>query len=273
MIVNAALAEIARLTGQGLGGTKFDEMAIGTSATAVAASQTALGAEISTGGGGRKTGADVVGSLVTTSFTNDTINFNAVWNFTASHDVNEIFVGSNTTMLLRQTFASTLKAIPASSLELDVKVQSSDNNPSGNSRLVNTGIVEGNKLIATDLTPASGRLQAIGLGSSGTAATAADTALGTEWLAAASRGLARGQEVSGPTVSLATTNVANDTTRITSMWTVVNGTANVQEFGSFTSTAQASGIMFVRDVTAAAFALIPTDNFRATMDLVNVRAS
>lgn len=272
MIPNAGLAEAARLTGQGLGGTKFDEMALGTANTAVAVDQTALGAEITTGGGERKTGGNVTSTLTTTNFANDTINFNAVWNFTSTHGVNEIFVGNASQMFVRQVFASQLNVIPSSSLELDVKVISSDNNGTGNSRWTNAGLVEGNRLLAADLTPTSGRLQAIALGSSATAATAADVALGNEWVVADNRGLARGQEIEGPTVSLQTTNVANDTVRIMSRWQVVTGAAAVQEFGSFTSTDPVTGVLFVHDVLAAPFNLIPTDYFRVTMDAVNVRA-
>lgn len=272
MMMNAGLAEISRLTGFGLGGDKFDAVAIGTSATAPAASQTALGAEISTGGGQRKTGGDVTATLQTTSSADDTIRFVVVWAFTNTFGINEFGVFNDASagdMLLRQTFASQLNVVAADTLELTIDVIASDDVVSANSVITFAGLEEGMRLIATDLTPASGRLAAIALGQSAAGLAQSNTALGDEIVAADGFGLGRGEETAGPTVALATTNVANDTVRITSTW-AVTGTVGVNETGSFTSTSPSSGILFVRYVFAAQLNLVNTDTFTMIMDLVQV---
>lgn len=265
------LAEITKLTGQGLAGAKFDQMAIGTSSTAVNQSQTALGAEITTGGGARKTGADVAATLINKVSTGDTIRFVTTWAFTNSFGVNELAVlNSANVMLLRQKFIDPLNVVSQDSLELTVDVTSSDAVVSSLSVITFVGIAEGNKLIATDLTPASGRIQAIALGrDNGTTLPLAqsNTALGNEITVANAFGLARTQETSGPTVSLATTASTNDTLVVTSTWSVT-ATVGVNETGLFTSTAVAGGIMFVRYVFAAPLNLISTDIFTMVHRLV-----
>lgn len=273
--MDAGLAEITRLTGLGLGGTKFDAVAIGIDATAVAKTQTALGSEITTGGGARKSGADVLATLVTTNSTNDTIRFVTTYAFTNSFSVNElgVFNASPTggIMLLRQVFAAPLNVVSQDALELTIDVRAADEIVSALSVLTFSGIEEGNKLIATDLTPVSGRLQSIALGQSNVALAQTQTALGDEIVAADGFGLARGQEVVGPTVTLATTNVADDTVVIDSTWNVL-GTVAVNETGMFTDPNSNQGVMFVRYRFAAPLNLINTDRFRMIHRLVQTSA-
>lgn len=267
------LEEITRLTGEGLGGTKFDAMAIGTGATAVAQNQTALVAEITTGGGGRKSGADVTATLVTKSSTDDTIRFVTTWAFTNSFSVNELGVfnaSSGGIMLLRQVFDDPLNVVSQDALELTVDVTASDEVVSALSVLTFAGITEGNKLIATDLTPVSGRLKAVALGrddGSTLPLAQTNTALGDEIIPGDGLGLARTQETSGPTVTIETTTTANDTVVITSMWTVT-GTVSVNETGSFTDVDPDEGVLFVRYVFADPLNLIATDRFTMIKRLV-----
>lgn len=270
----SGIEEVTKLTGFGLGGTKFDAMAIGTASTAVAQNQTALGAEITTGGGGRKSGADVTATLVTKDSANDTIRFVTTWAFTNSFGVNELGVfnaGSGGVMLLRQVFDDPLNVVSQDALELTVDVTASDEVVSSLSNLTFSGITEGNKLIASDLTPTSGRLVSIGLGrDDGTTLPLAqgNTALGDEIIPADGLGLGRGQETSGPTISLATTNSTNDTVVAVSRWSVT-GTVSVNETATFSDVDPEEGVMFVRYVFADPLNLINTDIFQMEMRLVN----
>lgn len=259
------IEEITKLTGVGLGGSKFDSMAIGTDATAVNQNQTALGAEITTGGGSRKTGADVTATLVTKNSSNDTMRFVATWAFTNSFGVNEIAVLNPTdVMLLRQVFAAPLNVVAQDALELTVDVTASDEVVDSLSVLTFAGIEEGNKLIATDLTPSSGRLAAVALGrDDGTLLPLAqsNTALGDEIIPTDGLGLGRTEEVVGPTVSLDTVSTTNDTVVIVSRWNVT-GTVSVNESASMTETSPDLGVMFVRYVFEAPLNLIDTDVFQ-----------
>jgi hypothetical protein len=107
MVVNAGLAGLAGLTIATGYTNAFDYIAIGTSATAVAAAQTALGSEISTGGGGR---ALATLSRVTVSTTNDSSRLVKTFTFSgAGFAVKEAGVfgsSSSGTMLARQTFTT-----------------------------------------------------------------------------------------------------------------------------------------------------------------------
>lgn len=262
------LEEITKLTGEGLGGAKFDAMAIGTDATPVAQTQTSLGAEITTGGGARKTGADVLATLITKNSSEDTIRFVATWAFTNSFGVNELAVFNATNiMLLRQVFADPLNVVSQDALELTVDVTASDEIVSPLSVLTFGGITEGNKLIATDLTPVSGRLKSIALGRSAAGLSQANTVLGDEIIPADGLGLGRGEEVVGPTITLATTNSLNDTVVITSQWDVT-GTVGVNETGSFTDINPELGVLFVRYAFADPLNLINTDKFTMIKRLV-----
>lgn len=266
----AGLSEITKLTGSGLGGTKFDAIAIGTDATPVAQTQTALGSEITTGGGARKTGADVLATLVTKNSSEDTIRFVTTFAFTNSFSVNELAVLNAPTggiMLLRQVFDSPLNVVSQDALELTIDVTASDEIVDALSVLTFAGITEGNKLIATDLTPVNGPINSVALGQSAAGLAQTNTALGDEILAADGFGLARGQETIGPTVTLETTNTTDDTVVVTSTWDVL-GTVAVNETGTFNSTTQATGTLFVRYTFAAPLNLINTDRFTMIMRLV-----
>lgn len=84
-IVNAGIVQMATLCGAS--GTPFTYIAVGTSATAVSAAQTALVAEITDTGLQR---ASATVSLVTTTVTNDTRRFVKVFTATGSKTVEEV---------------------------------------------------------------------------------------------------------------------------------------------------------------------------------------
>lgn len=85
--MNAALAVFAGLMGNTGSQTAFTFLALGTSNTAVSASQTALGAEITTNGLQR---AAATVSRVTTNQTNDTLNLTKTFVASASFTVEEV---------------------------------------------------------------------------------------------------------------------------------------------------------------------------------------
>lgn len=272
-ITFSGLAEITRLSGEGLGGTKFNSIAIGTSNTAVDQNQTSLLSEITTGGGARKSTPDVNISLVSRVSNEDTVRFVTTFAFTNSFSINEIGVfnaPSGGTMLLRQTFAAPLNVVSQDSLQLVIDVTSSDANTDPISVLTFAGISEGNKLIGEGLTPASGRLKSVALGTDdGTVLplNQTNTSLGNEIVAGDNVGLSRGQESQGPTVIQETVNSTGDTLTVFSTWDVT-GTVGVNEAGTFTDVASNQGEMFVRYVFNAPLNLIATDRFIMVMQLV-----
>jgi hypothetical protein len=83
----------ARMSGQGSYGT-FVNLAIGTGTTAAAAGDTALQAEITTGGGAR--GA-ATATQVTTTVANDTTQIVKTWTFTSAFAVTEEGILDNAT--------------------------------------------------------------------------------------------------------------------------------------------------------------------------------
>lgn len=85
IVTNTGKAAIAGLL-NGVVTNFFEYIAIGTSNTAAAATQTACQAEITTGGGERKIGTT---SRVTTTVTNDTAQIEATFTFSLSFSVNE----------------------------------------------------------------------------------------------------------------------------------------------------------------------------------------
>lgn len=86
-ITNASFAVLSGLAGNVDSQTAFTYLAVGTSSTAPAASQTALGGEITTGGLAR---ASATVSRQTTTQTNDTLQLYKVWTSSASHTVEEV---------------------------------------------------------------------------------------------------------------------------------------------------------------------------------------
>ena len=272
-ITFSGLAEITRLSGEGLGGTKFNSIAIGTSNAAVNQNQTSLLSEITTGGGSRKSTPDVNISLVSRVSNEDTVRFVTTFAFTNSFSVNEIGVfnaPSGGTMLLRQTFAAPLNVVSQDSLQLVIDVTSSDAATDPISVLTFSGISEGNKLIGEGLTPTSGRLKSVALGTDdGTLLplNQSNTSLGDEIVQGDGVGLSRGQESQGPTVIQETVNSTGDTLSVFSTWDVT-GTIGVNEAGTFTDVASNQGEMFVRYVFNAPLNLIATDRFIMVMQLV-----
>lgn len=87
IITNVGKAQIALLAGAS--GTPFTYLALGTSATAVAATDTTLGAEISTIGLAR---AAATVSRVTTTTTNDTLQLTYTWTASGGTTVQEVGV-------------------------------------------------------------------------------------------------------------------------------------------------------------------------------------
>lgn len=104
-ITSAGLAQLASLAGDA-SAVPFTYLALGTSNTAFSASQTALGAEISTNGLSR---AAATISRVTTTVTNDTWQAVYTWTASGSSTVEEIGVfnaSSSGTMLARALTSS-----------------------------------------------------------------------------------------------------------------------------------------------------------------------
>lgn len=269
-IVNAGIVEATSLLGSGLGGTKFDAVALGTDNTAVQATDTALGAEITTGGGQRKSGVDVTVALATDSVTDDLLRFTASWTFTGAFSVNELGVFNDAVagdMFLRQVFDAPLDVVANDTLELQIDVISSDEVVAGDSVLTNAGLAEGNKLLGTGLTPDNGAIASIALGlDDGTVLSlaATNTQLGDEILAADGFDLARGEESSGPTVTQDDENITGDTVKVESTW-VVGGTVAVREVGLFNTLTEGGGTMFMRHIFAADLNLVATDQFTMIM--------
>lgn len=106
LVVNAGLAGTAsRINGSGAEAA-FTYIALGTDATAAAAANTALGAEISTNGGAR---ANSTASRTTTTVTNDTARLVNTFNFTGTLAIVESGVlnaASVGTLLARQVFST-----------------------------------------------------------------------------------------------------------------------------------------------------------------------
>ena len=124
LIVNAGKAEVAALLGAVTGGVAFGYLAVGTGTVAPAATDTALGAEITTGGLARAASAN---TQVTTTVTNDTLQMVKEWTASASHAVTEAGAFNDASagdMLCRQTFAA-VNLVSADKLEVTYKVQAS----------------------------------------------------------------------------------------------------------------------------------------------------
>lgn len=125
-VVNDGKAQVAYMINQTNTGTylPFTYIAIGTGVTAATATDTGLGTEITTAGGGRA--ASTV-SRVTTAVANDTAQLTKTFTFTTSGTfaVTESAVfNSNTSipMLCRQTFAA-INVVPNDTLAVTWKIQ------------------------------------------------------------------------------------------------------------------------------------------------------
>jgi len=107
VVTNAGLAEVVACAGNGLGGTAFGWIAIGTDSTAADTADTALGAEITTNGGGKD--ASTVTAEDSGTVTGDVLQLVSGWNFSGSLNIAESGVFNNAVastgdMLCRQTF-------------------------------------------------------------------------------------------------------------------------------------------------------------------------
>lgn len=123
LIVNTGLAQSAGLL-NGVVTDYFDYLAIGLGTASPVATDTALGSEITNGGGGR---AASTNTLVTTTVSNDTAQFVHQWDFTGSYAVTESGIFDSSTsgnMLARQTF-SAINVNNGDSLQITWKVQCS----------------------------------------------------------------------------------------------------------------------------------------------------
>lgn len=102
LIVNAGLAGAAARIYDDAVVKKFNVLAIGIGTTAASASDTALGSEITTGGGAKGT-ATVTRS--TTTVTDDTTNWSKTWTFTSSFAVTECgILNADSVLLARVVF-------------------------------------------------------------------------------------------------------------------------------------------------------------------------
>ncbi|MDE1868297.1 MAG: hypothetical protein KGI08_11405, partial [Thaumarchaeota archaeon] len=116
----------ARYSGQfgGVTTTPMTALAIGTSNVAPATTDTALGGEITLNGGAR--GAATV-SQITTTLTNDTVQFQKTWTFTGTETIQEEGIFDNNTsggtMGAHNTFAS-VTVNNGDSFEIIHKIQS-----------------------------------------------------------------------------------------------------------------------------------------------------
>jgi hypothetical protein len=105
-ITNAGKAGVAGRVGNTGSIDPFTYLAVGTSSTAFAASQTALSAEITTNGLER---ASATVSRVTTTVTDDTLQLTKTWTATATHLVEEIgvFNASSSGVMLARAVTGT----------------------------------------------------------------------------------------------------------------------------------------------------------------------
>jgi len=97
-------AELAGLMVVDVGGTGFDYIAVGTGTP----SATALGSESTTNGGARRGGADVTGTRITTTITDDTGQLVTTFTFTGALALTEAGIfnaASAGTMLASQSFS------------------------------------------------------------------------------------------------------------------------------------------------------------------------
>lgn len=109
-ITNAGFAAIAGLVGNTGAVSAFTYLAVGTSSTAFAASQTTLGGEISTSG---LTRASATVSRVTTTQTNDTLQLLNIFTLSGSATVEEVaaFNASSSGDMLGRALTGTVSLV------------------------------------------------------------------------------------------------------------------------------------------------------------------
>lgn len=120
-VTNAGFAQMALLAGDA-SATPFTYLAVGTSSTSPAASQTALGGEITTNGLGR---ASATVSRVTTTQTNDTLQLSKTFTVTGSSTVEEvgIFNDSSAGTMLGRALTTSKAVVNGDTLTLIYKVK------------------------------------------------------------------------------------------------------------------------------------------------------
>lgn len=120
-ITNAGFAQLALLAGDA-SATPFTYLAVGTSSTAFAASQTALQAETVTNGLER---AAATVSRVTTTQTNDTLQLVKTWTATGSVTVEEIgmFNASSAGTMLNRALTGSKAVVNGETLAATYKVK------------------------------------------------------------------------------------------------------------------------------------------------------
>lgn len=266
MMMAAGLQEMSKIIAGGQSGTPFDAIALGTSSTAPNKTQTQLGAESTTNGGQRKSGADVTATV--TGSGNKTLRFTATFIFTGALALFELMVGNNASansgaMLLRQTFASVLNVVTNDNLGLQIDIVASDEAAAADSIIHDIGLELQNRGVADDLDGGFAKLVANALGSGTTALSASANSLATEITA---NGLGRSSGTH--TITLQTVNDTNDTVQISTVWTAT-GTQAVNEAGMFNSTTNSAGQCWLRVLYAATLNLVNTDSFTQILRLVN----
>lgn len=122
IITNVGKAAMAALVGNTGGVAAFTYLAVGTSSTAVSASDTTLGAEIVDTGLAR---AAATVSLSTTTTTNDTLNLNFTWTASGSKTVQEvgIFNAVSTGTMLGHKLTGAISLASTNQLQVTYSVQ------------------------------------------------------------------------------------------------------------------------------------------------------
>lgn len=121
-IQNLGLSSIsARLIGTSVGA--FDAIAIGTG-SGQAVGDTTLSAEITTDGGGRRSGVDVTRTQETTTVTDDTAQFFTTFSFTGAHAITEagIFNAASAGVMLAYQDFSVINVSSGDNLQITWRV-------------------------------------------------------------------------------------------------------------------------------------------------------
>lgn len=120
-ITTVGKAQLARLMVLDVAGTAFDYIAIGVGTPGA----TTLGSESSTNGGTRRGGADVTGSITTTTLTDDTAQFLTTFTFTGNLALTEegIFNAASGGCLLASQQFAVLNVADGDTLQITHKIK------------------------------------------------------------------------------------------------------------------------------------------------------
>lgn len=126
IVTNVGKAAATSLLGNVAGVPAFTYIAVGTSATAVALTDTALNGEITDSGLQRQSAFSVTRSTTTT--TNDTLNVQGVWSVSGTKTVQEMGIlnntlASGTSILLAHKLTGQIDLFSGDTLTLTHKVQ------------------------------------------------------------------------------------------------------------------------------------------------------